>query len=293
MLTESFCVWAPDESPWSPWVKPVLFAHMGSAISQLVIAETAGDVSWAPSPGERAALVLDLPGAEGTLTGLALAARGYRPVPLYNAVPVPYGQRMLDLATGSAVTAVNVFPIVSALSRGAEELAHLKLSADAPPAFLLDANRRGDGRKMKVGEFDNRSVSFTTDFPSANFLASQKIGRVILVQKDRQAPQTDLAHSPLAGCRADTRTETPGYARRASAFRGGPPFLVWRDVPAGIGRIRVASISQGRLRSMGSRALLGRVKARVRPASIAPGRRFDRRPQAGGPRSPKPRPAGN
>src|SRR6185369_1455111 len=99
--------------------------------------------------------------------------------------------------------------------------------------------------------------------------------------------------SPLAGCRADTRTETPGYARRASAFRGGPPFLVWCDVPAGIGRIRVASISQGRLRSMGSRALLGRVKARVRPASIAPVRRFDRRPGAGEPRSLKPRPAGN
>jgi len=240
MLTESFCVWAPDESPWSPWVKPVLFAHMGSAISQLVIAETAGDVSWAPSPGERAALVLDLPGAEGTLTGLALAARGYRPVPLYNAVPVPYGQRMLDLATGSAVTAVNVFPIVSALRRGAEELAHLKLSADAPPAFLLDANRRGDGRKMKVGEFDNRSVSFTTDFPSANFLASQKIGRVILVQKDRQAPQTDLAHSLRrwqdAGLILERkRLDMPGAPARFEVARPSWYGAMFQRVLAGFG----------------------------------------------------------
>src|SRR5438552_17676209 len=86
---EIFSPWAPEASPWSRWVKPVLFAYLDSAISQILVTETAGDVSWSPPPNDKVALVLDLPGNEGVLAGVALAARGYRPVPLYNAVPLP------------------------------------------------------------------------------------------------------------------------------------------------------------------------------------------------------------
>jgi len=57
------------------------------------------------------------------------------------------------------------------------------------------ANRRGDGRKIEPDEFDNRSISFTSDFPSANFLASHGIQRVMLVQKNSFEPQSDLTHS--------------------------------------------------------------------------------------------------
>ena len=92
------------------------------------------------------------------------------------------------------MAAVDVLPIISALRKGAEQLAQLNLPFDAPPAFLLDSNRQG-WRKMIPGEFDNRSVSFTTDFPSANFLAAQGIERVILVQKGKLEPQPDLAHT--------------------------------------------------------------------------------------------------
>jgi hypothetical protein len=141
------------------------------------------------------ALVLDLPGAEGVLTGLALAERGYRPVPLYNAVPLPNDGPSFNPLTGQATSVVNVFPILAALKGGAEKLAQMSLPPDAPPAFLLDAGRQGDGRKIQPGDFDNRSVSFTTDFPSATFLAAHGILRVILVQKNRLEPQADLAHS--------------------------------------------------------------------------------------------------
>src|SRR5260370_26469102 len=48
---------------------------------------------------------------------------------------------------------------------------------------------------MQPDEFDNRSISFATDFPSANFLASQGIQRVMLVQTSSAQPQSDLAHS--------------------------------------------------------------------------------------------------
>jgi hypothetical protein len=140
-------------------------------------------------------VVLDLPGAEGVLTGVALAARGYRPVPLYNAVPLPFGEPQTDPLTGRAVAAVDVLPIIAALKAGAETLGRLELPQDAPPVFLLDTNRRGGARKMEPDEFDNRSASFTTDFPSANFFASHGIKRIILVQKGSIKPQPDLAHS--------------------------------------------------------------------------------------------------
>jgi hypothetical protein len=192
---EIFSIWAPDDSPWSRWAKPVLFAHLGSEASHIPATEVGNYVNWAPPPGENTALVLDLPGAEGVLTGVALAGRGYQPVPLYNAVPLPSGELLLDPLASKTVAAVDVLPILGALRDGAEQLAQLKLPLDAPPAFLLDANRHGAGRTMQPEEFDNRSVSFTTDFPSANFLASRGILRMMLVQRDSIEPQPDLAHS--------------------------------------------------------------------------------------------------
>jgi len=191
---EIFSIWAPENSIWSRWAKPVLFAHLDSALSHIPVTSVPGDVSWPPPPEERVAIILDLPGADGVLTGLALAGRGYRPLPLYNALPLPFGQTLLSPATISRVAAVDVLPIISALRTGAKLLAQSTLPSDTPPAFLLDANRKGT-RKMIPDEFDNRSVSFTTDFPSANFLASQSIQRVLLVQKQVLEPQPDLAQT--------------------------------------------------------------------------------------------------
>jgi hypothetical protein len=191
---EIFSIWVPENSIWSRWAKPVLFAHLNSALSHIPITSAPVDVSWSPPPDERVAIVLDLPGVDGVLSALALAGRGYRPVPLYNALPLPFGESLLSPATCSRVAAVDVLPIISAVRMGAKLLAQLTLPSDAPPAFLLDANRRGV-RKMIPDEFDNRSISFTTDFPSANFLASQAIQRVLLVQKQVLEPQPDLAHA--------------------------------------------------------------------------------------------------
>jgi hypothetical protein len=189
-----FSIWAPETSIWSRWAKPVLFAHLDSALSQIPVQGMAADLSWAPPPQDKTAFVFDLPAAEGVLNGLALARLGYRPVPLYNAIPLPYGHRLLDPTTNISVAAVDVLPILSALRSGAEQLAQLNLPADAPPAFLLDANRHGT-RKMLPDEFDNRSVSFTTDFPSATFLSAQGICQVILLQKSALDAQPDLAHT--------------------------------------------------------------------------------------------------
>lgn len=189
---EIYSTWAPAESFWSTWAKPVLFAHLNEHFESPA-ALPLQDVSWAPAIEGRTALVLDFPCDEGVWVGLALARSGYRPVPLYNAIPHPFVTSVLSPVSAHSVVAVNVIPIAVALRQGADVLATLTIPPYAPPVFLLDANRYGDGLRRNPGEFDNRSVCFTTDFPSANFLCAHGISRVLLVQRSRMIPQRDLS----------------------------------------------------------------------------------------------------
>jgi hypothetical protein len=191
---EIFDIWAPPGGRWSPWAKPVLFACMEREPPQPVPVGPPLDTSWAPPASENAALVLDLPGAAGVFAGLALAARGFRPVPLYNAVPAPSRSPALGPA-GVPMALVNVHEIMAALWHGAAELLEAAPPDDAPPVFLLDANRRGEGQFEIPGRFDNRSISFTTDFPSASFLEAHGVRRVVLAQVSAGRPQTDLTHT--------------------------------------------------------------------------------------------------
>ncbi|HLH56339.1 MAG TPA: hypothetical protein VKY92_22320, partial [Verrucomicrobiae bacterium] len=226
---EIFAAWSPDVSVWATWVKPVLFAHMDAATPVAAVTGTAYDVGWASSIEERTAMVLDLPKDEGVWLAIALAGRGYRPVPLYNAIPLPFGAPVSDPASQRPVAAVDVVPIVSALRQGADQLGGLKIPRDAPPAFLLDANRQGTGVRMLPDEFDNRSVCFTTDFPSANYLITHGIKGVLLVQRERFEPQTDLAHVlrrwqeaglPLQRMRIEQPTERERFqVKRPSWYR--------------------------------------------------------------------------
>jgi hypothetical protein len=160
----------------------------------LTPAEPPCDVSWAPPASGNEALVLDLPGAAGVFAGLALAARGYRPVPLYNAVCAP--SRSPALGPAAVPTAlVDVHEVMAALWHGAAKLLAAAPPDDAPPVFLLDADRRGEGQSEIPGRFDNRSISFITDFPSAIFLGAHGVRRVVLAQLYAGRPQSDLAHT--------------------------------------------------------------------------------------------------
>ena len=174
-----FEAWAPAAGVWSLWARPVLFAQMSSA-------ETPGapvrlDVTWAPESGSNSALVLDLPGEDSVRTGLALAERGYRPVPLYNACTGP--REVIDQQG-----------ILRELHVGAGYLPTMRLPADAPPAFLLDALRLTPREPIAPGVFDNRWMVFPQDFPSARFLIGRGVPQVWLIQRGRREPQNDLAH---------------------------------------------------------------------------------------------------
>jgi hypothetical protein len=185
--------WAPALGRWSPWVKPVLFAAMQA--DETVVRNGLEAQSLAPAPewieadllaplegssrgapyradeaGEgaaRTALVIDLPGEAGAIVGVALAGHGFRPIPLYNALP-------------SAVAIVDMEPILRVLVDGADRVATMARNAD-PPAFLLDSRRQGTDRGHVLAGFDNRSMCRDADFPSVETLLQAGIRRVVWI----------------------------------------------------------------------------------------------------------------
>lgn len=186
---ELFAIWAPEDSVWSPWAKPVCFvqpwlANAGTASANPV--EQPMDWMHLPCDGiplaGDTALVVDLSGEVSAAYGVALAGRGYCPVPLFNACSGP-------------AELVPIQPILAALRHGARDLAHAPSRPPAaPPAFLLDANRQRGAHEVRPGRFDNRSLLFPQDFPSATFLRAQGIQQVLVLQVDRSPIAEDLAH---------------------------------------------------------------------------------------------------
>jgi hypothetical protein len=185
---ELFDLWAPPDAVWSRWAKPVLFAAQPQHVPLPAAGRRAPAPVEEPAPpapdfplDRSLAVVVDLPGARSVQAGLALARRGYRPVPLFNGGDHP-------------AAVVRVQPIVRELADGAGSLGGFLSSPDAPPAFLLDANRRPPGG-AGPGRYDNRWLVFPQDFPSANFLRSRQIFRALLIQDAASSkPADDLAH---------------------------------------------------------------------------------------------------
>ncbi|MGD0769171.1 MAG: hypothetical protein ABSB42_13380 [Tepidisphaeraceae bacterium] len=179
---ELYAIWAPPGGVWTPWAEAVVFAY-GSLEDSAPLPAHEPDVPWFKDSGSTA-IVVDLPGAAGVDMGIALARLGYRPVPLYNAVP-------------GVMEFVDVGSIQRALSDRAATLASLKLPYEARPAFMLDTSRRGAGIVGEPGQFDNRSMCFPTDFPSAAFLAQYGIATVLLMAQADRNPQADMSHTLL------------------------------------------------------------------------------------------------
>lgn len=182
---EVYGQWAGEGAVWSPWVKPVLFSEMAESVLGLEPAsmEAPQDVEWPwlPRTGTGFALVLDLPGVRAVPLSVALARRGYRPVPLFNGVP-----RLGDSVVPSE-------PIARLLVSLGEDVERAGLPLDAAPAFVLDAGRMAGGRVPRPGEFDNRWMVFAQDLPSASFLLEHGIHRVLLVQEG-SAIAEDVTH---------------------------------------------------------------------------------------------------
>jgi len=220
---DAYKVWTPEDVPWSPWVKPILFTQVGEVTGTLnLLGEwQQTDMNGIPPASKKKAVVVDLSGVESVRVGMGLAARGYRPVPLYN-------------ARSGFSSVVNMTPILRALVEATQELERLSIGADAPPTFLIDADRlRG---LASPGLLDNRWMVFPQDFPSALFLQARQIEHVILVRQHSDWPQEDLMHI---------------LARWQEAGIG-----IWRTVPESISPPeRMTVVRPSQFRSLWYRAL--------------------------------------
>jgi hypothetical protein len=220
-------IWAPPEGVWSLWVRPVLFAQMPEDAPAGPRPWADLDVSWAPPAAEHVVVVVDLPGQASVHTGLALARRGYRPVPLFNACTGPHEV----IEQGS---------VQRALHDGAADLRALNLPADAPPAFLLDDRRQGPGGTVRPGAFDNRWRVYPEDFPSEDVLLARGLSRVVLVQWGRRQPRDDLAlvlwDWQEAGMRVAVKDVADGPPLRPFVVSRPPwPRRLWQRLLAALG----------------------------------------------------------
>jgi len=164
-------------------VKPVLFAKSWTAPPPDPIPDAP---ALAAIVARRdTAVILDLPGEESILGGLALARRGLRPVPLFNATDGPR-------------PVVDVSAVGRWLELGAGLLDSARLEPDSPPAFLLDSARNPSSPQLAPGAWDNRSIVLPQDFPSAAFLQSRGVTAVLVVRRGAITPAADLAHVLLA-----------------------------------------------------------------------------------------------
>jgi hypothetical protein len=222
---ELYKLWAPDNAVWSKWAKPVLFTGANASVPGIQWGPwRERNVDWAPPAESRHAIILDLPEADSVWWGMALALRGYRPVPLYN-------------GTSGHSAVISVGNIIGALQNVAPELQSLQIPENAPPVLLLDANRSGGSSIVSPGRFDNRWAVFPQDFPSANFMLSQGIRSVILGQSpsttgqlfSKDQPARDLAHVlrrwqeaglQILGCDVRNGTQTtPMDVAKPGSFR--------------------------------------------------------------------------
>lgn len=213
-VEELYRAWAAESSPWSAWVKPVLFASMAGRTLEGIAATPTETAEWAPPPDHRLAVIVDVPGAPAVQVGLALARLGYRPVPLFN-------------GTAGAGMIVDVSGIMAGLVAGGPVLTGLTLPSTAPPAFLVDADRQAFGRVVDPGRYDNRWCVLPQDFPSARRLRELGAAGVLLYSA---VVRSDLAHVlrryeedglPLLHAQPGTVVDPPPLSvPRPSSFRG-------------------------------------------------------------------------
>lgn len=185
---ECFEAWAGDHE-WSDWTKPTLFASSllpsYASIGAQSLPDTSdgalelavrNDVRWRDGNGNRACVVVDLPGSRSIEVGAALSEHGYAPIVLFNGV-----------ASARSPLIAHDEPI-KALLRYARSL---RVAAEPSPAFLLDS-RRMQGVPAP-GRYDNRWIAFPQDFPSGGLLRLRGIERCYLIL-DPKRVSDDLAH---------------------------------------------------------------------------------------------------
>lgn len=227
-----FEIWAPVEptqAGWSRWAKPVLFgsARIGPVESVPERLLPWPDVPWAPGAADGVAVVIDVPGERAVELGVALAERGFRPVPLFNGTDAPVDDR----------ATVRTRALVDALAEGGVTLARTVIDPEAPPVFLLDSLRGSTATPRKPGVFDNRWVVLPQDMPSAAWLMANGIAAVRVVFDTDDDLATDLRHVLVRWQEAGLHIDG------VHIDRGGPPTPMQVRRPRGFGVFWYAALA--------------------------------------------------
>jgi hypothetical protein len=182
---EIYSIWAPPSSAWAPWVSPVPFASLecGDPIGGAFVPVNKGE--WLPQAAEQnTGLIINLRGDHSLGLALALAKRGWRPVPVFNASPShiretisPSGQTLEN------VEVIDTIRIRNLLCQLAPALATLNLPDSAPPAFLIDSQRLTGSQLPEPGMFDNRWKLYPQDFPSGEVLRRNEVKRIGVIRE--------------------------------------------------------------------------------------------------------------
>jgi len=177
-------IWAPFKAKWTDWVKPVVFIAIDST-RKITVGDdfVLAKIDYINSLASDTAIIVDQPGAQSIMEGIALAHIGFRPIPLFNGTKQQEG----------AMALVDTQLIENALYSTALQLAKIKLKDDAPPAFLLDSNRT-HRFKMSASVFDNSWDLYDQDIPSANYFIKNGISRILVKGQKIESDLTKILY---------------------------------------------------------------------------------------------------
>ena len=172
-----FKIWAPEETKWTPWVRPVPFVNIDNNLKVYEVAEFIVPEEKYIKLSLDTALIIDLPGNDSIKKGIAVSKIGFRPIPIYNGTDEQEG----------AISTVDNHSIKIGLAKGALELQKIEINKNAPPAFLLDSNRM-NRLKMNESIFDICWDIYAQDLPTAEYFLKNDINKIVVIgekiQKD-------------------------------------------------------------------------------------------------------------
>jgi hypothetical protein len=206
---EMFRIWAPVGKRWTDWVRPVPFVQISKSNKGYYSINKSVVSAVNREKNERAAIIIDLPGVESIVEGIALANTGYRPIPIYNGTFEQEGAR----------ATVDNQAIRIGLAWGANELTQIEIDEEALPVFLVDSNRM-NRYKMEEALFDNSWDVYPQDLPSAEYLIS---GTESFTNKAIVSAVTGLANWIVSlyfpGAKFSTLRSFSGPLRKSSGVR--------------------------------------------------------------------------
>ena len=167
---EIYKIYAPNDTKWTEWVRPVPFVAIDTYSRKPVSNWLDRKVLFLEQYEENTAIFIDLPGKESIELGISLAHIGYRPIPLFNGT---------DEQKDSQAT-TDTYLIESSLINGATKLKNILIQNDANPAFLLDSSRTNRYRS-KESIFDNSWDLYKQDIPTAKDFKENGILKIIVV----------------------------------------------------------------------------------------------------------------